>query len=204
MKIKQSILAAALTGLFCSTAAMAATVSCGDSHLGVRLAMVDPGLPQGLCYAQEGNLTSADFGSLGLTQLAKEIAADGDVASALLNFTLNGARTAGTWTIDGGAWSSWEHLYLGLHFGGGGTAANVSPDSFVVELARPGNSGTWSLSGTGAFRATGLSNIYLLARAPVNPSQPASLLSVPEPSGLALTALGLLAVAGLRRKAAAA
>lgn len=202
MNFNKSILATALTGLLWSATTTAATVACGDSLLGVRVAIVDQGLPQGLCHAQEGNLTSADIGALGLSQLAKEIAANGDVASTSLNFTMNSARTAGTWAIDSGAWSDWEHLYLGLHFGGGGTASSVSPDSFVVELARLGSAGTWSLSGTADFRATGLSNIYLLARAP-STGQPASGLSVPEPSGLALAALGLLMATGLRRKTAA-
>ncbi len=200
MKTTTALLSTALMGLSFWSTAMSAVISCGDTDLGTRVALVGGGLQQGYCHAQEGNLTNADISTLGLVQLGKEVAQNGDVASTLLDFTIsNSARTTGNWRIDSGTWNSWDHLYLGLHFGGGSSAANASPDSFVVELARPGSAGTWTLSGPDNFRATGLSNIYLLARSPTHTrlTEPQS---VPEPTGLALATLGLLAVAGMRRK----
>lgn len=196
------VLATATAMLALSIApAQAALVTCGDAALGVRVSVVDPGLAGGYCYAQQGNLKNSDIAALGLTQLGKEVVAAGDVASSLLDFTADSARTSGTWSIAAAPWTSWTHLYLGLHFGNGTSAADSSPDSFIVELSRPDPHGTWALSGTATYKANGLSNLYLLAsdsctscgRLPPN--------SVPEPAPLGLLAAAAMAALLTRRKA---
>lgn len=180
--------------------AQAATVTCGDPDLGVRITVVDPGLEGGYCHAQTGNLQNSQIAELGLTLLAKEESRFGDVASALLDYTANGDRDAGTWTIDASRWGGWERLFLGFHFGGAGDTERTNPDSFIVELARGTSTGTWALSGTSAYRSNGLSNIYLLSRGMcMDCSVPPA--DVPEPATPALVAAGLLAAAARRRRA---
>lgn len=176
--------------------ASAAQVSCGNSTLGVRLTVVDPGLVGGFCYAQSGNLQQADITSLGLTQLDKSS------ANGIINYTSPGA-TSGTWSFPLSTWANWGRLFLGFHFGNNTGAGNLGdPDSFIIELAPVDISGTWQLTGTNAA-LNGLSDIYLLARDGgtfcTNPG--ACPRTVPEPSPLALFGLLLLAPLFVRRRA---
>jgi hypothetical protein len=172
----------------------AALVSCGDSNLGVRVTLVDPGLVGGYCYAQEGNLKNSDIAALGLFQIEKDDT-NAAFSSGLLTSTgplggsSNGA-TSGTWTFDNTLWNDWDQIFLGFHFGnatGFGTLGN--PDSFIIELARPDFTGTWELSGINAS-LNGLSGLYLLRGAQACQVNCGAV--VPEPSSIALLGLGLL------------
>jgi hypothetical protein len=180
----------------------ASLVSCGDSSLGVRVTLIDPGLLGGYCYAQEGNLQNSDIAALGLFQIEKDDTNAG-FSSGLLTSTgplggdANGA-TSGTWTFDNNLWNDWDQIFLGFHFGnatGFGTLGN--PDSFIIELARPDSSGTWELSGLNAS-LNGLSGLYLLRGAQVCQLNCGGV--VPEPSSIALLGLGLLSFAFARRR----
>lgn len=179
--------------------ANAAVVTCGDETLGIRLTAVDPGLTDGLCFAQLGNLdpdfygpgnTLFNVGSTTLTLIGKEVVEDGDASSLLLGYTIDGNQF-GTWTVSESAWNSWSRVMLGFHFGGGGDQLDRNPDSFVIELAPTDNLGSWALTGPDAVKLTGLSNIYLFGVGPQD---------VPEPAMLALVGLALLGFSGARRR----
>ena len=213
MKFNKTVCSLALcVGLVAAGAANAAVVSCGNSALGVRLAVVDPGLVGGLCYAKEGNLQNADITGRGLFQIEKDnkdgVGAEAFGAGTLMS-TMSTDATSGTWTFDGNVWNIWDKIYLGFHFGnanGKDFQSTGNPDSFIVQLARPDAMGTWALAGTNA-KLNGLSNMHLLRGADAcktNCGGGGGGSPVPEPGSLALLGLGLLGLAAARRKSAAA
>jgi len=177
----------------------AASVSCGNAALGIRTVTIDPALPGGLCYAVNGNLDPLftgttikflDAGGTSLQLLGKEVT-PGDAATSLLDYTIGGTEF-GTWTVAGSAWSAWDRLFLGFHFGGAGDVSATDPDSFVVELMSADLTGTWALGGAGA-RLTGLSNIYLFGHGASTSTGGGTSTggTVPEPSSAPLLALAL-------------
>ncbi len=196
---KIAITCAALLSL---GSAQAASVDCGNNLLGVRIVTIDPGLVGGYCYAQVGNLQNTDITGLGLNLIEKDVVADGagPATSGNLTYTIGGNQF-GTWAINASLWNSWEHLYLGFHFGGGGNTTPDNPDSFIVELARPNTSGTWALGGLNA-QLNGLSNIYLISKTPctTNCGGGGGGGGAPEPASLALAGLALAAAAAVRRR----
>lgn len=193
MKAILSGLMLAVAALLAPTAAQSAVVTCGDATLGVRVTVVDPGLPGGYCYAQLGNLQDADIANLGLSLIEKD-----STALGLLGGDLRGSghnANSGTWSFGADLWDDWSRLFIGFHFGNAGDFESTNPDSFIVELARPDIMGTWELAGTGA-RLNGLSNLYLLG---VNDGSPPPN-EIPEPTTLALVGLGLLGAGAARRR----
>jgi hypothetical protein len=192
MSMKKLVTLSALlvTGTLFAGTASAVAVSCGG--VGNRTVTVDPALAGGLCYSQTGNLQNADIDALGFTLIEKDvIPAGGD--GGLLTYTLT-SSSSGNWGVSEDAWESFDRLFLAFHFGGGGDTAEDNPDSFIVELSRSDNSGTFALGGTEPFQLNGLSNLYLLGLDGTT--------DVPEPGSLALLGLGLLGIGLARRKSA--
>ena len=174
-------------------AANAATVStvdssgnCGDTTSPGRYVDVGGALVGGYCAYQDGNLQNADITALGLNLIEKDVVGDGN-GPATSGYLQYSGSTSGTWSISSGIWDLWDHVMVGFHFGNGGG----SPDSFVVELARPTTSGDWSLVALGTDRLNGLSNIYLISEVPRE---------VPVPGTLGLLGLGLAGLGLVRRK----
>lgn len=185
-----AIPAAITLSVFALQPALASPVSCGNTSLGIRIVTVDPGLVGGYCYATNGNL-DLSFPS-GLDLISK----NGN--NSLLAYAQASDGLSGTFSLDGSLWSSYEHLYLGFHFGNAGDTSASNPDSFIVELARANVSGTWALAGTDPdlVKLNALSNIYLFKQGD-NVGIPPS--EIPEPKTLGLVGLALLAAA-LKRK----
>lgn len=181
--------------------ASAAAVSCGNLALGIRTVTIDPAMAGGLCYAVNGNLDPLftgtttkflDAGGTTIQLIGKEVT-PGDAATSLLDYTIGGTEF-GTWTVASSAWSSWDRLFIGFHFGGAGDVSETNPDSFVVELMASDLTGSWALGGAGA-RLTGLSNIYLFGKDSTRPPD-----EIPEPGTLALVGLALIGASALRRR----
>ncbi len=179
----------------------AASVTCGNASLGIRVTTVDPAKsPGGLCYAGLTNLGDPQLEAL-MNLLTG--ATDADIVERD-NSNSNGGGlniagvggTAGTWSFGSSAWGSNDRLFLYFHFGDAqdnpGPTSTTDPDIFIVELMSPDVAGKWSFSGK-----QGLSNIALIGIGDGKlPPQ-----EVPEPASLALVGLGLLAsVATLRRR----
>ena len=194
---------AALLAIASITAVQAAEVSCGNAALGIRVVTIDPALDGGLCHAVNGNLdplfttTNGDKflsvptlpSATSLKLIGKEKV--GDAADdPLLGYTIAGDQF-GTWSVAASAWTSFDRLFLGFHFGGGGDKDSTNPDSFVIELAAMDTAGDWALTGPNA-KLTGLSNVYLFATE--GPGR-----QVPEPGTLALAGVAILGALALRR-----
>lgn len=189
--------------LAASSFGVAAPVTCASSNpLQLRTLTVDPALVGGVCATQLGNFnpaaavsTIATATGLAAIHLDKDnpgnpVSGD-DLQEAWLGLTTATSGLQGGWTVDEAAWNGYQRLFLGFHFGNGGSSAASNPDSFFVELARSDNAGTWLLGGTGAA-LNALSHIDLIG---------AGTNQVPEPATLALVGLGLLAAAsGMRRR----
>ncbi|NRF70298.1 hypothetical protein HLB44_25135 [Aquincola sp. S2] len=198
------VLVAALCG---STAAhaLAAPVSCAGPP-GLRILTIDPALVGGLCHTQEGNLQPADITALGLDLYAKEnVGGPSEDPFNVLDFTMNGAGTSGTWTIAASVWALFNEVYLGFHFGGGGQGDESNPDSFIVQLSPSDLTGTWLLDGLPGVKLNALSHIDLIvcqASAPDCEGGGGGGGGAPEPASWLLAAIGLAVVGGLRRIAA--
>ena len=179
-----------LTGL-----AGAATVSCPNAPVD-RFVTVTGAKSGGYCFYQDGNLQNVDISNLGLTLIEKDVIADGagPATSGLLQYTQNGAGTAGTWAAAASQWAVYGNLYVAFHFGNGGG----SPDSFIVQLDQNSTSGTWAL-GALIGGLNGLSNIYLIGNGTPGGGGGNS---VPEPTSLLLAGLGLMGLAASRRRKA--
>lgn len=205
MRIKAlacGLLAFMLAGVLPGTAS-AAAVTCGSTNASyLRLLSVDPGLPGGLCYTQLGNLSAADaVGAIGTgTVLLDKDQQSDDLATHESWLTGYAAALSGTWTVSASAWSGYERLFLGFHFGHGGSGGESNPDSFIVELARDSLSGSWSLGGDGA-KLNNLSHIDLFGFGEPLLITTQAVTAVPEPASVALVllALGLSGVAARRR-----
>lgn len=210
--IKLTAIAAGLMALALSFAgqAHATAITCGNAALGTRTVTVDPALVGGYCYAQNGNFNGDDFSGLGPG------GADLDLLLKNGDWGLswgNGA-TSGSWSFDADLWNQYDNLFLGFHFGGGGECnpdadstnnpndvlpgpdCGVDPDSFIIELESANNSGTWQADwGT----QWGLSNIYLLGYCD-DDDDCITTRTVPEPSSIALLALGVAGLGFARRR----
>jgi hypothetical protein len=194
--------AAAAIALLGATGANAASVTCGNPSLGIRVTVVDPALTGGLCYAGLDNLGDPALVTLmnsllGVSAPASATLEDRDTANSnggLLSITGVGAQT-GTWSFNSSAWTNNDRLFLYFHFGDGqdrpGPTSETDPDIFIVELASPGTSGTWEFSGQ-----TGLSNVGLLSFGNGGGGNN----NVSEPASLALVGVSLLGLAAARRR----
>ena len=189
-------IAGGLAALAFAVSVSAAPVVCGNIVLGTRTVTIDPGLVGGFCHGQIGNLQNADITTLGLGSLDKDEVGNGpgqfpngDNSEGALQFSQT-TSTSGTWTFDQSLWNTWDRLFLGFHFGGGGDNADDNPDSFVVEISPFDFTGTFALGGG---QLNGLSNIHLLGVECRVPGCNGQL--IPEPATLLLISLGFLGLA---------
>ncbi len=197
MRILKTILATAALSVASIGAAHAAPVPCGNPALGLRVTTVDPGLVGGTCYADltnlgDGALVSLLNTQLGLVSPTTTVLVDRDNADSnggSLNITGEGTQS-GSWSFTSSLWNTYDRMFLYFHFGDGqdrpSPTSSSDPDIFIVELAKPDASGSWSFNGQ-----TGLSNIALLGfddgRVPPGGN-------IPEPgtASIALLSFGIL------------
>lgn len=207
-----AVVATVLVGSLMTTVAHAAPVEChkaADRGPNDRYVVVSPGLVDGACVTQAGNIDPGgaieDFvfalsptGEL----IDKDVvggADDPNANEARFSYTILNNTNAlhdGTFALDDLLWDDYARLFVAFHFGNG----SGNPDSFLVELKRRDTAGTWQFIAPGTSGLNALSNIYLYGREctaqdDCDDSPPTG---VPAPGLLGLLGLGLLGF-GIRR-----
>lgn len=178
----------ALAAYLLGNQALAAPILCSTDPTKNRMSVDDSQVSA--CLASgTGNLTGESQNDLFLNSAAGadyESAGKQPSAENPFNITYSQNGEVGTWSFDSSFWNTYSSGAIAFKFGTG----NQPDEWFVYSLQLGMTSGDWEFINEFG-RGGGLSHVNLYGTSPIQ---------VPEPGTLGLLGLGVLGLAGMRRR----